>query len=138
MQPLVVGFVNTDTAQQALRQAADLARGLGAPLHVVTALDDPTVEEFDAHGESFHIDDYRAAEDIVHAFLQTIGDAPDYTVAVLAGKPADALLAEAERLDAAMIIVGNVRMQGPGRFLGSVGSKVVHHAPCNVLIVRTT
>ena len=34
-------------------------------------------------------------------------------------------------------LVGNVRMQGLGRVLGSVGSEVLHNAPCNVLIVKT-
>jgi nucleotide-binding universal stress UspA family protein len=48
------------------------------------------------------------------------------------------LVAEAKRLDADLIVVGNVRMQGPGRLLGSVGSGVAHHAPCNVLIVKST
>ena len=45
----------------------------------------------------------------------------------------------AENLDAELIVVGNKGMTGITRFpLGSVASKVVHHAPCNVLIVRTT
>ena len=38
-----------------------------------------------------------------------------------------------------MIVVGNKGMQGSRRFLlGSVPDKVSHHAPCSVLIVRTT
>jgi nucleotide-binding universal stress UspA family protein len=36
-----------------------------------------------------------------------------------------------------LIVVGNVRMQGLGRVLGSVGSDVLHQAPCSVLIVKT-
>ena len=52
-------------------------------------------------------------------------------------KPADALLAEAERLEADLIVVGNRRMQGVGRLLGSVANEVAHNAPCDVLIVKT-
>jgi nucleotide-binding universal stress UspA family protein len=45
----------------------------------------------------------------------------------------------AENLDAELIVVGNKGMTGITRFLlGGVPSKVVHQAPCNVLIVRTT
>jgi nucleotide-binding universal stress UspA family protein len=47
------------------------------------------------------------------------------------------LVDEAARLNADLIVVGNVRMQGPSRVLGSVGSHVLRHAPCDVLVVKT-
>src|SRR3546814_2116659 len=56
VQQIVVGFIETETAQQAAREAAALAIRLGAPLHLVTALDDPGVEIFNAFGEEFVID----------------------------------------------------------------------------------
>ena len=38
-----------------------------------------------------------------------------------------------------LIVVGNKGMTGAKRFLlGSVPNKVSHHAPCSVLIIRTT
>jgi nucleotide-binding universal stress UspA family protein len=52
-------------------------------------------------------------------------------------KPADALLAVAAEVEADLIVVGNVRMQGLGRLLGSVGNDIAHHSPCSVLIVKT-
>ena len=33
--------------------------------------------------------------------------------------------------------VGNVRMQGAGRLLGSVANGITHRAPCDVLVVKT-
>jgi nucleotide-binding universal stress UspA family protein len=55
------------------------------------------------------------------------------------GDPADAILDVAEELKADLIIVGNKGMTGAKRFLlGSVPNKVSHHAPCSVLIIRTT
>ena len=54
------------------------------------------------------------------------------------GKPADLLIAEAKRLEATVIAVGNRRMQGAGRLLGSVANSIAHHAPCDVYIVKTT
>ena len=53
------------------------------------------------------------------------------------GKPAEALVKEAERLDARMIVVGNRRMQGLGRVLGSVANSVAHTASCDVYIANT-
>jgi nucleotide-binding universal stress UspA family protein len=55
------------------------------------------------------------------------------------GDPADAILDVAEERQADLIVVGNKGMTGAKRFLlGSVPNKVSHHAPCSVLIIRTT
>jgi nucleotide-binding universal stress UspA family protein len=55
------------------------------------------------------------------------------------GDPADAILSVAEEQKADIVIVGNKGMTGAKRFLlGSVPNKVSHHAPCSVLIVKTT
>ena len=55
------------------------------------------------------------------------------------GDPADAILDVAEEREADLIVVGNKGMTGAKRFLlGSVPNKISHHAPCSVLIIRTT
>ena len=55
------------------------------------------------------------------------------------GDPADAVLDVAEEQKADLIVVGNKGMTGAKRFLlGSVPNKVSHHAPCSVMIIRTT
>jgi len=55
------------------------------------------------------------------------------------GDPADAILNVAEEIKADLIVVGNKGMTGARRyFLGSVPNKVSHHAPCSVMIIRTT
>ena len=55
------------------------------------------------------------------------------------GDPADAILDVAEEQEADLIVVGNKGMTGARRFLlGSVPNKISHHAPCSVLIIRTT
>ena len=59
------------------------------------------------------------------------------TAAALDEKPASALLREADRLQADVIVVGNRRMQGVGRLLGSVANEVAHNANCDVYIVKT-
>jgi len=61
----------------------------------------------------------------------------DATCAAIDEKPAEALLAEAQRLEAELIIVGNRRMQGVSRILGAVANHVAHNAPCDVLVVKT-
>ncbi len=55
------------------------------------------------------------------------------------GDPADAILDVAEEKGADLIVVGNKGMTGAKRFLlGSVPNKVSHHAPCSVMIIRTS
>ena len=55
------------------------------------------------------------------------------------GDAADAIVDVAEEQRCDLIVVGNKGMTGATRFLlGSVPNKVSHHAPCSVLIVRTT
>lgn len=56
---------------------------------------------------------------------------------VVRSRPADALLKEAARVEADMIVVGNRRMRGVGRVLGSVANSVAHNAPCDVYIANT-
>ncbi|MBA2566622.1 MAG: universal stress protein, partial [Thermoleophilaceae bacterium] len=55
------------------------------------------------------------------------------------GDPADAILDIAEEKNADLIVIGNKGMTGAKRFLlGSVPNKISHHAPCSVMIIRTT
>jgi nucleotide-binding universal stress UspA family protein len=56
---------------------------------------------------------------------------------LLEGSPKDAIIDEAGRWGADLIVVGS-HGHGPIRrfFLGSVSLFVAHHAPCSVLIVR--
>jgi nucleotide-binding universal stress UspA family protein len=84
-----------------------------------------------------------AREDVDYTLKEAVADVEDSGVEVETfsrqGDPADAILDVAEERDADLIIVGNKGMTGAKRFLlGSVPNKVSHHAPCSVLIIRTT
>jgi nucleotide-binding universal stress UspA family protein len=59
------------------------------------------------------------------------------TSSLLKGFPQDAIVAEAERFGADVVVVGS-NGYGPIQrfFLGSVSLDVAQHAPCSVLIVR--
>lgn len=136
---IVVGVDGSETAGRAANRAARLAADSGARLHVVTAYDDDTVEEVGVGSDTWVVssaDDALSTAESVAARLRSI--APDVTAGADSGKPADVLIAEAKRLDAQLIVVGNVRMQGIGRILGSVANSVAHNAPCDVYIVKTT
>lgn len=143
---IVVGTDGSDTAGTAVEQAIELARPLGATLHIVTAFQ-PVSEDRLAREAAQMPKDLQwmlNPREQVDATLQQAAAAADGTglkVETYArqGDPADALLDVAEERDADLIIVGNKGMTGAKRFLlGSVPNKVSHHAPCSVLIIRTT
>jgi nucleotide-binding universal stress UspA family protein len=143
---IVVGSDGSDTANQAVRQAVELARAVGASLELVSAYE-PVSEQRLAEERRAAPADVQWAigpREEVDATLEaaaTVARDASVPVAVYAreGDPADAILDVAEEQKADLIVVGNKGMTGAKRFLlGSVPNKVSHHAPCSVLIIRTT
>jgi nucleotide-binding universal stress UspA family protein len=144
---IVVGTDGSDTAKEAVRQAAELAKALGASVMLVSAYE--PVPESRLRMERTEVpedvswmvnprEDVQAVLDNEADRIREGGVAQVETYA-REGDPADAILDVAEEKDADLIVVGNKGMTGARRFLlGSVPNKVSHHAPCNVMIVRTT
>lgn len=143
---IVVGTDGSETAGEAVRQAVELAGSVGATLRIVSAyqpvprgrLRDEAVQ---APADVEWMVNPREDVDATLAHAAEAAEAAGVTVEVYArqGDPADAILDVAEETGADLIVVGNRGMTGAKRFLlGSVPNKVSHHAPCSVLIIRTT
>jgi nucleotide-binding universal stress UspA family protein len=143
---IVVGTDGSDTAGQAVRQAIDLARAVGAKLELVSAYEPVAKQRLQEERRDAPEDlqwaispreDVDATLDAAATLAQEAGVSAHVTARQ--GDPADAILDVAEEQDADLIVVGNKGMTGAKRFLlGSVPNKVSHHAPCSVLIIRTT
>jgi nucleotide-binding universal stress UspA family protein len=143
---IVVGTDGSDTAREAVRQAVELAARLGASLQIVSAYEP-------VPGARLREEAERVPPDLqwlvnpreeVDATLREAADAArsggvEAVTYARQGDPADAILDVAEEQGADLIVVGNKGMTGARRFLlGSVPNRVSHHAPCSVLIIRTT
>lgn len=133
---VVVGVDGSESAKKAAEAARDLANSLGASLHVVTAFETESAETFGVGSDKVRISNADSAE-IVAKALGNAAQGLEITHSAARGKPADALIKEAMRLDARLIVVGNRRMRGIGRLLGSVANSVAHNAPCDVYIANT-
>ena len=143
---IVVGTDGSETAAEAVRQAVELAKVTGSPLDIVSAYEPVPPrrvreESGEIPGDIAHAVGPR--EDVNVILEGAAGPAQEAGVEVHThareGDPADAILDVAEDLDADLVVVGNKGMTGARRFLlGSVPNKVSHHAPCSVLIIRTT
>ncbi|HWG07953.1 MAG TPA: universal stress protein [Solirubrobacteraceae bacterium] len=143
---IVVGTDGSETATQAVRQAAELAGAVGAKLELVSAYA-PVSEQRLSEERRQAPEDLQWAinprEDVDATLEAAAAIAAEAGVEVQVyprqGDPADAILDVAEEQEADLIVVGNKGMTGAKRFLlGSVPNKVSHHAPCSVLIIRTT
>lgn len=135
---ILVGVDGGEPSLRAARRAAELAVQLGASLHVVSAVDHAGVEEFPDRPGTTLVTSGEIAESIAADVARELGDVVEnISSAVVAGRPAHALVDEAERVGASLIVVGNRRVQGISRVLGSVASGVAAHAPCDVYIVKS-
>lgn len=143
---IVVGTDGSETAGKAVSQAIGLAKSIGAKLQIVSAYEPVSEQRLREEAQQVPGDlqwMVNPRED-VDATLKAAAEAAEQAgVAVETfprqGDPADAILDVAEEEGADLIIVGNKGMTGAKRFLlGSVPNKVSHHAPCSVLIIRTS
>ena len=143
---IVVGTDGSEPANQALRHAGELGKATGTEkIHVVMANRRVERAEVQMAMESIP-EDLHAEPDLYASDKYVLVKAAElmepYGIAVethlIADSPADALIATAEQVDADLIVVGNRGLGAGARlFLGSVSTKVVHHAhhKCNVLVV---
>jgi len=143
---IVVGTDGSDTAAEAVRQAVDLAKLAGAQLSIVSAFEPLSKRRVEEEKQAAPADvqyEIGPREDVNLVLDAAAAAARNEGIEVqthpVQGEPAEAILNVAEETKADLIVVGNKGMTGARRFLlGSVPNNVSHHAPCSVIIVRTT
>jgi nucleotide-binding universal stress UspA family protein len=143
---IVVGTDGSETANEAVRQATELAKAVGSSIDLVSAYEPVSSARLREEAQQVPKDlewMVNPRED-VDATLKAAGEqiaeaGVEVQTFAREGDPADAILDVAEERKSDLIVVGNKGMTGAKRFLlGSVPNKVSHHAPCSVMIIRTT
>ena len=143
---IVVGTDGSETAGKAVQQATELAKQVGASINLVSAYEPVANRRLREESRDVPKDlewMVNPREDVEATLKEAAEQVEEAGVNVdrfaREGDAADAILDVAEETHADLIIVGNKGMTGTKRFLlGSVPNKVSHHAPCSVLIIRTT
>jgi nucleotide-binding universal stress UspA family protein len=144
-RPVVVGVDGSEPSMAALRYAAELAAGAGAPLTIVCARRPLGVDGWvraywvavDAAADPHEISDEAARVVLARAQHVAHAEYPALVVRAVAaeGPPAAVILAHAR--DASLVVVGS---RGRGAvasvLLGSVCHGVVHGARCPVVVVH--
>lgn len=116
---ILIATDGSETATKAARIGSSLASSVGASALVL------------------HVGAPDDGERVLKAAKADLGDGID--TRTVSGGAAEKIIEVAEEIGADLIVVGNKGMTGARRFLlGSVPNQVSHHAPCNVLIVKTT
>ena len=137
MNDIIVGVDRTNTAQTAAHAAAVLAANCGVNLHVITCVRPDVTYEPRANRHPRNIDSITEAETFLRQLKERLPH-DQITSIVGLGDPATNMCDEANRLEARIIVVGNRRVQGAGRVLGSIAADVAKSARCDVLIANTT
>jgi nucleotide-binding universal stress UspA family protein len=137
IEEIVVGFDGSDEAMHALDGAIFLSEATGARITLVAVAEQPSVV-FGKGGGAAGIRQLAEAiteerREQLEAGMARTGDGQKIDGSVVHGDPAEALREAAA--DADLLMIGS-RAYGPMRtvLLGSVAGKLVHSAPCPVLV----
>jgi len=134
---IAVGTDGTETAQEAVKQAAELARQLGAKLVLLSVFEDSggsAGEDIELQWASNPSARVRSMLERLEEDLKLEGIKAESRAG--SGEPGKALVQLAEESGADLLVIGNKGMQR--RVLGSVPNTVTHRAHCSVLVVKTT
>jgi nucleotide-binding universal stress UspA family protein len=144
---ILVGTDGSDTARSAVTEAISLAAAVSAKLLIVSAFEPVTDAALRAAQRTLPADvqwSVAPRDDVLATLERAAAEARGSGLEKIEtfarqGDAADAIIDVAEEKACDLIVVGNKGMTGAKRFLlGSVPNKISHHAPCSVLIVRTT
>lgn len=120
---VLVGTDGSATAARAVDRAVDVAKAAGAQLTILS-VGPPDL----------------ATQIVEREAGRHAGSGVAIDTAVATGEPTAALAEAARGGGYDLLVVGNRGMTGISRVLrlGSVPNKVMHHLPCNLLVVKTT
>lgn len=139
MNTIVLGTDGSPGAAAAVQKLIELRRGSGATVHLVCTYPSPSaLERLGMTAKQEPTDLRGVAFDVLARDERRLSEA-GFAVEkhALEGDPADAIIEIAGDHGADLIVVGARGNTGLRRFmLGGVSSKLSHHAPTSLLIVR--
>jgi nucleotide-binding universal stress UspA family protein len=139
MNAIVVGTDGSPGAEAAVQKVIELARGSGAKVHLVCAYAGPSaLERIGLTAKQDPVNLRGVAADVLARDERRFAEAGfEVEKHAREGDPAHTIIDVATEQDADLIAVGARGLSGVRRFmLGSVSSKLSHHAPRSLLIVR--
>ena len=139
MRDLLVPVDFSAASSQALVVASEWAERFGARLHLLYAIEPPTVPQWGYVFLALREGKLRKeAEDQLNKLRRHVPPGVTVTTEVLSGYGAEYEICETARKRKSDLIVIGSHGAGPIRraMMGSTAERVVRHAPCPVLVVR--
>jgi nucleotide-binding universal stress UspA family protein len=140
VRSIVVGTDGSPSADAAVRRAAEVAKGVGTRVHLVTAYPDVATyrETIVSSAKAEPINLRGVAQSVLARESRALEDEGiEVMTHAREGDPAEVIIDVAQEEGADLIVVGARGLSGLQRFLlGSVSSKLSHHAPTSVMVVR--
>jgi len=135
---VAVGTDGSETAAEAVRQAAEIARRYGAKLNLLSAFPPPggfaAYAGIDLEWQASSRAEVEKILEQSEAALRE--DGIECETLSAQGEPADVLVRLAEECAADVLVIGNKGAQR--RVLNSVPNSVTRKADCSVMVVKTT
>ncbi len=133
---VLVGVDFSPASRRALARGAEMARLLQLPLVAVHVVETARPPFYNAYAPLGDPGWFRQVEPLVHQKLEEwLAPFPSARTLVSQGNPGDVLIAEAD--PQTLLVVGQVGHSVLEHLLfGSTANRVVHHAPCDVMVVR--
>jgi len=136
---VLVGFDGSKGSWEALRRAISLARQCSAEISALSVIEIPywpaAVGEVDEQRALFEESYRRLHEEARHVATQ---QGVSLQTVIKAGHPAQTLVNTARAGEFDLLVIGHSGHSGVwGMLLGTTAEKVVRHAPCTVMVVRS-
>jgi nucleotide-binding universal stress UspA family protein len=133
---VAVGTDGSETASEAVKQAAEFARRFDAELVLVSAFKDAPPRTGSDETQWAYSPAAQLREILSRTETELNAQGLDCRTLVDEGDPADVLVQLANECDADVLVIGNKGMHR--RVLGSVPKSVAQNAECSVFVVKTT
>jgi nucleotide-binding universal stress UspA family protein len=138
-------------SERAVEAANDFAFPVSSEIKLITVIDTALPFSLDIYGSGYLLpvnemenvareNALRVLETTKRKILEKLtSENVTVTTEVLVGSPESQIVETAEKMNADLIIVGSHGYNSWERLLlGSVSDSVVHHAPCSVMVVRSS
>lgn len=136
---ILVPIDGSDASRRGLEMALSIAASTGGKVTVLEVIEEfgPLPGYYEAAPVGVDRVDFIKEKrfEKIHSVLENTS--VPWTREVKEGFPADVICEVARNEGSNLIVIGSRGLSFTGRFLlGSVSDRVVHHAPCSVLVVR--
>ena len=133
---VAVGTDGSETAGEAVKQAAEFARRFDAKLVLLSAFKEGAPPTSTDEAQWAYSPAAQLREILARTETELNEQGIECTTLVDEGDPGDVLVRLADDCGADVLVIGNKGIQR--RVLGSVPKSVAHNADCSVYVVKTT